>query len=235
MTEKVRADGDAAGTACWRETERARLLALRRALPAPERERAEEAVSAFLERALASMPELVLGAYQPIRAELDLRGLIERLWRLGVRVALPVVEAPARPLRYRAWTPDTTLAPGVWGIPIPPPDAETLLPTVLLAPPLGFDAARYRLGYGGGFFDRTLAALGALGARPFAIGVAHSSAMVGSVRPEPHDVPMDAIVSEKGWLGEDGWDGTTPALRRATAAGATDAPSRDGSGGAGTR
>lgn len=204
-----------ARTEGWRGAERRRLLALRRALPERERARAARAVTDLLDRWLArgaaSAAALVLGAYQPIRAELDLRDWLEGARALGLRVALPVVEGPSRPLRYRLWTPGTALVAGAWGIPEPSPEERTVVPDVLLAPPLGFDVARYRLGYGGGFFDRTLAALRAQGAETLAIGVAHSSARIESVRPEPHDLPLDAILTERGWLGADGgWEPSPP-------------------------
>jgi hypothetical protein len=86
------------------------------------------------------------------------------------------------------------LAPGVWKIPVPPAGAA-LRPAVLLAPLLGYDDAGYRLGNGGGYYDRTLAALDSL---PLTIGVGYAQGRLASIRPQPHDVPLDAIVTEHG-------------------------------------
>jgi 5,10-methenyltetrahydrofolate synthetase len=91
---------------------------------------------------------------------------------------------------------------GVWGIPVPPPAAERLTPDIALAPLLGWDGAGFRLGYGGGYFDRTLAARAP---RPFAIGVGLQAARLATIFPQPHDIRLDAIVTEAGaQLGIDG-------------------------------
>ena len=181
--------------ATWRAAERRRLRAARLAVPADVRRRAAEVVARRLEERLQGIGEVVASLYWPFGGELDLRPLMHALHASGTRVALPVVEAPARPLIFRAWTPEARLVPGVWRIPVPA-DGEVLVPSVVVAPLLGYDGACYRLGYGGGFFDRTLARLAAEGRAPLAIGVAHSGARIPTIRPQPHDVAMDAIVTE---------------------------------------
>ncbi|NND92153.1 MAG: 5-formyltetrahydrofolate cyclo-ligase, partial [Granulosicoccus sp.] len=115
----------------------------------------------------------------------------------GARVTLPVVEAKERPLTFREWTPDATLVPGVWNIPVPV-DGEVLEPTVVISPLVGFDRALYRLGYGGGFFDRTLQELFRRDMRPRVIGVGHSRTAIPTIYPQPHDIPMTDVITERG-------------------------------------
>jgi 5-formyltetrahydrofolate cyclo-ligase len=97
------------------------------------------------------------------------------------------------PLIFRLWAIGAPLAPGVWNIPIPVNSAE-LAPDVIIAPVVGFDQQGYRLGYGGGFYDRTLAALAK---KPRVIGVGYSQAAIATIYPLPHDIPMDVIVTEE--------------------------------------
>jgi 5-formyltetrahydrofolate cyclo-ligase len=105
------------------------------------------------------------------------------------------VIAPEQPLIFRAWEPGDKLVPGVWDIPIPQESAEEVLPDVLLVPMLAFDRAGYRLGYGGGFYDRTLEKLRAL-KKVTAIGVAYQAQLVDQVPVGPHDAPLDYILTE---------------------------------------
>jgi 5-formyltetrahydrofolate cyclo-ligase len=95
---------------------------------------------------------------------------------------------------FREWTPQTKMAAGVYDIPIPIESAE-VVPNIALIPLAGFDDAGYRLGYGGGFFDRTLAVLAP---RPLAIGVGFELARVPTIYPQPHDIPLDYVVTELG-------------------------------------
>jgi len=178
----------------WRQRERARLLAARLAVPAAERE-------AWTARIAAALPPLmpwqkggILGFYWPVRGEVDLRPLAPALIATGWALALPAVTDPAGPLEYRAWAPSEALGPGRYGIPEPEGGGAPLWPDILLAPLVGFDAANYRLGYGKGYFDRTLAALDP---RPLAIGIGFELAFVASVLPRPHDIPMDFILTER--------------------------------------
>ena len=98
------------------------------------------------------------------------------------------------PLEYRAWRPGEPLVDGVWNIPVPERGA-VVTPRVVLAPLVGFDPECYRLGYGGGYFDRTLAALGP---QPLAIGIGFAIQELETIHPQPFDVPMDLIVTETG-------------------------------------
>jgi len=183
----------------WRRAERARLRAERQALSVEARGAASNALAHLLRDLLAarfgSLPNCVFSAYWPIKGELDLRPLMADLHALGVRVALPVVEVKHAPLVFRRWTPETRMVRGDWNIPVPPQEAEVVKPDVTLAPLVGWDRSGYRLGYGGGYFDRTLAHLSP---RPFAIGIGLQAAQLATIYPQPHDIQLDAIVTEEG-------------------------------------
>ena len=109
-------------------------------------------------------------------------------------MVLSVVIDKHGPLEYRTWRPGENLISGVWDIPIPE-KREIVIPTMVLAPLVGFDRSSYRLGYGGGYFDRTLAALRP---QPFAIGVGYEFQQLETIYPQPFDMPMDLIVTETG-------------------------------------
>ena len=177
----------------WRRGERERLIALRQALPADERRRWAAHIEAELRAVLADLPG-ILGVYWPFRAEFDPRSLIDWAVASGRAVALPAVVDRHGPLEYRAWKPGETLVDGVWSIPVPE-KRDIVTPRVVLAPLVGFDHACYRLGYGGGYFDRTLAALAP---RPLAIGIGFDMQLLETIHPQPFDVPMDLIVTETG-------------------------------------
>ena len=108
--------------------------------------------------------------------------------------ALPVVVAPRQPLVFREWHPGVTLASGALGIPYPV-GSDPVVPTAVLVPMNGWDEAGYRLGYGGGFFDRTLASLAK---KPVVIGVSYELARIKTIRPQSWDIPMDWVVTERG-------------------------------------
>jgi len=171
-----------------------RLIAERQALAPGVR----AALSAALDAALdAQFPPGSLGlvaGYWPIRGEFDPRPYLIRTLAAGALVALPVVTGPHAGLSFRRWTPEATMEAGTWGIPHPVagPDVR---PDTLLVPLVGFDARGHRLGYGGGFYDRTLAALHP---RPLAIGLGFELSRLGDLAPRPNDHPMDIIVTEAG-------------------------------------
>jgi 5,10-methenyltetrahydrofolate synthetase len=178
----------------WRKAERERLITERLATDAQVRRRHAERIAEGLERVIGDANGLTISLYWPFRGEPDLRGLMERLAGRGARCALPVVVARGRPLLFRAWSPGAKLVPGVWNIPVPADGAE-VVPDVVVAPVVGFDRACYRLGYGGGFFDRTLAAVPT---KPRVFGVGYGQAAIATIFPQPHDIPMDAVVTEAG-------------------------------------
>lgn len=135
----------------------------------------------------------ILSLYWPIRSEPDLRGLAGPLSALGLRLALPVVDQPGCPLIFRAWAPGDSMVRGHWNIPVPARD-DRVQPDIALAPLVGWDADGFRLGYGGGYFDRTLAR----SPRPLAIDVGPEAARLATIFPQPHDIRLDAIVTEAG-------------------------------------
>jgi 5,10-methenyltetrahydrofolate synthetase len=188
----------------WRTAERARLLAARRAQGVAAQAAAAAAISGHLEGLLRAQsgasrpgrgPGAAVSGYWPIKGEPDLRPLLAALHGAGVAVALPVVETRAAPLVFRRWWPGMAMVRGHWNIPVPPPEAAAVVPGIVLAPVVGWDGGCWRLGYGGGYFDRTLAALHP---RPLAIGIGLASARIDSIRPQPHDIALDLIVTEAG-------------------------------------
>jgi 5-formyltetrahydrofolate cyclo-ligase len=178
----------------WRKSERRRLLAAREAVSSEQLQEWRARIDSHLQR---FFPELVHGAVAfcwPYRGEYDARHLAAQLRRLGASTALPVVVAAGAPLIFRRWYPGVTLKDGPLGIPYPE-DSEVLTPDHVLLPMLGWDAAGYRLGYGGGFFDRTLASLTK---RPRVIGLAYELQYLPTIHPQPHDIPVDFVVTERG-------------------------------------
>lgn len=183
----------------WRKAERARRREARMALSVEERKAVGKALAGHLRQVLndrfGGARGRVFSAYWPIKGEPDLRPLMTELDEAGVIVALPLVETKAAPLTFRRWTTETRMVRGDWNIPVPPPDAPIVTPEIALAPLVGWTADRYRLGYGGGYFDRTLAALKP---RPFVIGIGFDAARLTTIFPQPHDIPLDLIVTEAG-------------------------------------
>lgn len=175
----------------WRKAERERLIDLRLTLTSEERQMRSQRLAAELHRQLSSLSGRIISLYWPFRGEPDLRGWVNGMLERGNRIALPVVTAKASPLEFRLWSPGDQLERGIWNIPIPA-KIESVLPDVVIAPLVGFDAANYRLGYGGGYFDRTLASMLR---KPLTIGVGYSESRIPTIYPQRHDIPMDKIVT----------------------------------------
>lgn len=178
----------------WRVAERARLLAVRLALNVAARQLADARLAAALDERLGSLAGLTVATYWPFRGEPDLRPWAVGRRAGGVSICLPVVVEKARPLVFRQWSPDVPLVRGVWNIPIPPEEAPALVPDLVIAPVVGADAGNFRLGYGGGYYDRTLAAMSRLGHRPRVIGVGYDLQRIATIFPQPHDVPMTEML-----------------------------------------
>jgi len=142
-------------------------------------------------------PGSVVSGFLPYQSEIDVRPLMARLAEAGMVTALPVVAGRNRPLLFRAWRPGDHTEPGAWNIPVPLASAAEVVPDVLLVPMLAFDSGGYRLGYGGGFYDRTLEALRRTG-KPVAVGVAYAAQEVHHVPHAAHDQPLDWILTEMG-------------------------------------
>ena len=177
----------------WRRQTRERLIAERLTRSAAEREDIARRVCGKLDPLAGLSPGEIVSFYWPFKGELDLRKWILALHERGIRSALPVVTVKQRPMQFRLWAPGVKMERGIWNIPVPA-DATPVTPDLVIAPLVGFDDACFRLGYGGGYFDRTLAELRP---KPRTIGVGTSSSRLASIRPQPHDVPMDLIVTEE--------------------------------------
>jgi len=177
----------------WRKASRAEIIARRMARDAAERKRRSVPVLRYLFDAIdvASCP--VLGIYWPIRGEIDLRELARRHVAAGGVIGLPVVVQTAAPVEFWRWKPGVAMKRGLWNIPVPP-ERDVVAPNLLVVPLVGFDRQRYRLGYGGGFYDRTLAAASP---RPRTIGIAFADAEVPTIYPQVHDIPMDVILTDE--------------------------------------
>ena len=176
----------------WRRALRREMVVRRSTLGAAEHAGLSARIVEHLLTALP-VPRAVAFCW-PIKHEPDVRAIIDYWVERGAQAALPVVVAEDSPLAFRAWTAETILAADRYGIPTPI-TGDFVHPDLILLPLNGFDAAGYRLGYGGGYFDRTLAVLSP---RPLAVGVGFELNRLATIRPESHDQRLDWIVSEAG-------------------------------------
>ncbi len=179
----------------WRRAKRAELIERRRSATRETRLQAGTVVTARIRDAVPDIGHAVIGFYWPIKGELDLRDFVASCLTMGATAALPVVVAKDRPVEFHAWTPACDMTTGFGNIPVPV-RAEVVIPTLLLVPLIGFDARGYRLGYGSGYYDRTLAALSP---RPLAIGVGYEWGRLPTIYPQPHDITLDAIATDAGF------------------------------------
>jgi 5,10-methenyltetrahydrofolate synthetase len=177
----------------WRKAERQRLIADRLAISAETRRRHAEQIAGGLDALLGNIAGCIVSAYWPFRGEPDLRPWVESVHARGGKFALPVVVERNQPLIFRIWTLGAPLERGVWNIPVPV-DGMEVTPDVVIAPVVGFDPACYRLGYDGGFFDRTL---DSLRGKVRAVGVGYVRSAIPTIYLQPHDIPMEAIVTER--------------------------------------
>jgi 5-formyltetrahydrofolate cyclo-ligase len=190
---------------------RMRLRSEREAIPVAERQQASAQLCAELTRWFdvrntsrqtlgLTAPEIVAG-FWPLDGEPDLRPVYEYLHTHGATVVLPIVVKKQSPLEFHVWRPTDSLKPGVFGV-LEPVRGTRLVPTVVLVPTLGFTAHNARIGYGGGYYDRTLAQLTASGLRFLALGIAWDQALIqeqAGYQPQAHDYPLDAILTPSGW------------------------------------
>jgi 5,10-methenyltetrahydrofolate synthetase len=192
---------------------RAELIAQREGVAPPRRRAVDAGINALLEQAFTSSARRVVAFCWPYRGEVDVRFAIRRFRDSGAVAALPEVQGRGRPLQFRQWWPGVAMVPGALGIPAPA-GTDLVIPDAAFVPLVGFDGAGYRLGYGGGYFDRTLAALAR---KPLTVGVGTEAARLPTIHPQPHDIPMDFIVTEAGVHAV--VDGTLVAMPVAAAAG----------------
>ena len=178
----------------WRKAERERLIAARLATSADDRAAWAAEIAQGLDSVIDDVTGLIVSVYWPFRGEPDLRAWMKQVTARGGRCALPVVVEKGQPLIFRCWADGEPLERGVWNIPIPAA-GRSVVPDVTIAPVVGFDPQCYRLVYGGGFFDRTLASLPK---KPRIFGVGYELQAIPTIHPLPHDISMNAIVTENG-------------------------------------
>ncbi len=176
----------------WRKATRADLIARRLAAPEPDRAAWTSHIEGRVREAFPFLSQMVVGFCWPFQGEIDTRPMAAELVRRGGRVALPAVVAKGRPLEFREWTPDCRMVAGVYDLPVPEGTA-VLEPDALLIPVVAIGSRGDRLGYGGGFFDRTLAALEP---KPLSIALAFELSRLPTTDPQDHDILMDFVVSE---------------------------------------
>ena len=178
----------------WRKAERERLIAARVALAPATLDAWRRRMDITLERSFPGLARCRLAFCWPIKGEYDARHLARTLRSRGALTALPVVVKPKSPLIFREWHPGVQMVVGPLDIPYPAGSPE-VVPEAVLLPMNGWDPQGYRLGYGGGFFDRTLASLAK---RPLTIGVTYELAKLDTIHPQSWDIPMDYVVTERG-------------------------------------
>ena len=191
--------GRAAQKIVWRK----RLVAER--LQLEDRLARNEALQRVMRVWLVDRPDAVIGAYWPIKGEFDPLPALFRWQEAGMeadadgashrrRIGLPVIDKVHKTLRFHRWYPGCEMEEDAYGIP-KPKDTEIIVPTLLFVPCVGYGPGGYRLGYGGGFYDRTLAALEP---RPYTVGLGYTHGFLPELEPEAHDLPLDAILNDNG-------------------------------------
>jgi 5-formyltetrahydrofolate cyclo-ligase len=177
----------------WRKQTRARLINERVRLASHFRRVQSDEAKRRLVESVELRKFQSIGIYWPIRGEIDCRDIARAHVEQGGIVALPVVVERGAPVEFWRWQPGTRMTRGLWDIPIPV-DRDIVHPDALIVPLVGFDNSCYRLGYGGGYYDRTLAAATK---RPFCVGFGYNSGALGTIYPQMHDIPLDAIVTDR--------------------------------------
>jgi len=185
---------DAASLRAWRKTQRERLIPARLRVTPAVLDAWRRRIDRSLELSFPGLASCRLAFCWPIKGEYDARHLARTLRERGALTALPVVKARNTPLVFREWHPGVELGVGALDIPYPI-DSPEIVPQAVLLPMIGWDAQGYRLGYGAGFFDRTLANLSK---RPVVIGVTYELAKLDTIHPQSWDIPMDFVVTERG-------------------------------------
>ena len=179
---------------------RAALIEQRNNLP--DRRLSEDLLQRVMRIWLVGRPDIVIGAYWPIKGEFDPLPALHRWKEDGElldqpeprRIGLPVVNKETHSMTFHAWYPGCPMEEDAYGIP-KPKDTEIIVPTLVFAPCVGYGPGGYRLGYGGGFYDRMLASLTP---KPFSVGLGFGMGFLPDLEPEAHDVPLDAILNDYG-------------------------------------
>jgi 5-formyltetrahydrofolate cyclo-ligase len=197
------AGGDAGGAAGTETADRVkkrlrRTAKARRAAAAGDQPHAHKALARAVFAEVPFAEGDAVSGYWPLGEEIDPRPVLEALHARGHPIGLPTMPGADQPLTFRAWQPGAELQDGGFGTRVPPQSAPVIVPRVLLVPLLAFDRAGYRLGYGGGFYDRTLAQLRADQPDTLAVGVAYQAQEVDAVPVDRYDQRLDMILTETG-------------------------------------
>ncbi|MDR7308164.1 5-formyltetrahydrofolate cyclo-ligase [Rhodoferax saidenbachensis] len=179
-----------------------RKALLEQRLNLPDRLQRADLLQRVMRIWLVGRPDAVIGAYWPIKGEFDPLPALHRWKEDGElidqpqprRIGLPVVNREHKTMTFHAWYPGCPMEEDAYGIP-KPKDTELIVPTLLFVPCVGYSAGGYRLGYGGGFYDRML---GSLSPKPFTVGLGFGTDFVDDFEPEPHDMPLDTILNDHG-------------------------------------
>lgn len=178
----------------WKKQQRQQLIAAREAIAAHLHRQWSEAISAFLKQGLTQPHRMTIGIYWPFRGEYDPRPAASYFLQQGATLALPEVIEKNQPLYFREWSPDMPMKIGAYGIPVPDNSPIVRLDAAII-PMVGFDSQGYRLGYGSGYYDRTLATYEH---QPLTIGVAFELQRLPNIFPQAHDISMHFVVTEAG-------------------------------------
>jgi 5-formyltetrahydrofolate cyclo-ligase len=193
-------DNSEALKAAQKKALRKELLDLRQNLP--DRQQRADLLQRVMRIWLVGRSDTVIGAYWPIKGEFDPLPALHRWKEDGElldqpqlrRIGIPVVNKENKTMTFHAWYPGCPMEEDAYGI-SKPKDTEVITPTLLFAPCVGYGPGGYRLGYGGGFYDRMLASLEP---KPFTVGLGFGVGFVPDFEPEPHDMPLDAILNDNG-------------------------------------
>lgn len=177
---------------------RRQFLATRMALEIDFQQEAARAIARHIASLEWFQQAKIIAGYLPIRGEVDPSPILEKARNLGKILCLPVVDKPTGLLGFRVWHEGDRMEKDAYGTPIPPPEATMVIPDLILVALLAFDARGHRLGYGGGYYDRTLAQLRKQNSNLKAIGLAYNMQQVDNLPVEPTDQILDAVVTEKG-------------------------------------
>lgn len=178
----------------WRKHQRKQLITARETLSEVTHQQWSQTISDLLKQGFPKLQKMNIGIYWPFRGEYDPRSTALYFMRHGATLALPEIVGKDKPLCFREWRPDTPLKNGAYGIPVPI-EARAVRVDAIIIPVVGFDQHGYRLGYGRGYFDRTLATYHP---QPLTIGIAFEMQRLENVYAQPHDIALHYIVTETG-------------------------------------
>jgi 5-formyltetrahydrofolate cyclo-ligase len=178
----------------WKQQQRQRLLTERANISKKERAQFQTSVLSSLKLYLDKLSPSTLALYWPIKGELDCLCLAPALIEGGWKLVIPVMDTKSKHLNFASWSPEMEMEMGDWNIPVPKV-CDWLQPDIFLIPLVGFDKQNFRLGYGGGYYDRTLAEVNK---SVTTVGIGFDMGRFESIHPHQYDIPMDIILTESG-------------------------------------